>query len=98
MKTEVYQDAKGVYRWKSNDQVPPFEAHEYGARGFFEMPGFDYKKQREAREADTTTFLAEYRERMKNYVPSGEEMFEMRAAFGPGEEVVNVITGQRFRT
>lgn len=27
-----------------------------------------------------------------------EELFEMRAAFGPGVEVVNVLTGERTRT
>jgi hypothetical protein len=30
--------------------------------------------------------------------PSGEEAFEMRAAFGPGVEVVDVFTGRRHRT
>lgn len=42
--------------------------------------------------------LAEYAEARKNHVPSAEEMFEMRAAFGEGAEVVDVITGQVFHT
>lgn len=29
---------------------------------------------------------------------SAEQAFEMRAAFGPGEQVVNILTGRRFRT
>jgi hypothetical protein len=33
----------------------------------------------------------------KNYKgPSQEDMFEMRAAFGPGAQVVNVLTGHRY--
>lgn len=41
--------------------------------------------------------LAEYRKRMEGHVYSDEEMFEMRAAFGPGAEVVNVLTGKRIK-
>jgi hypothetical protein len=29
---------------------------------------------------------------------SAESMFEMRAAFGPGATVINVLTGQKYRT
>ena len=50
-----------------------------------------------AREKHTIETLTEYAEHMKNYVPSDEELFEMRAAFGEGETVVNVITGQRIK-
>jgi len=33
----------------------------------------------------------------KNYKgPSQEDMFEMQAAFGPGAQVVNVLTGHRY--
>lgn len=32
------------------------------------------------------------------HVPDAEEMYEMRAAFGEGVEVVNIITGQVTRT
>lgn len=41
--------------------------------------------------------ISAYRERMKDYVPSAEEMFEMRAAFGEGTTAVNVVTGQRTK-
>jgi hypothetical protein len=30
--------------------------------------------------------------------PDPETAFEMRAAFGPGVQVVNVVTGRRYRT
>ena len=49
---------------------------------------------RAAREAETAAFLEEYR---KNYQgPTEEEKIEMRAAFGEGETVVDIITGERI--
>lgn len=42
----------------------------------------------------TRCVVAAYRKRMANHVHTEEELFEMRAAFGPGARVVNVITGQ----
>ena len=49
---------------------------------------------RAARQAETAAFLEEYR---KNYEgPTEEERAEMRAAFGEGETVVDIITGQRI--
>ena len=41
---------------------------------------------------------AEYHAARRNTPVSHEEAYEMRAAFGPGVEVVNVITGRKFRT
>ena len=41
--------------------------------------------------------IRQYKERMKNYVPSEEELFEMRAAFGEGVEVVDVLSGNKIR-
>lgn len=51
------------------------------------------KTQQEKDEA-----IERYIEARKNHVPSSEELFEMRAAFGPGAKVVDVITGQVFYT
>ncbi|MCH3997916.1 MAG: hypothetical protein LKF15_10565 [Lachnospiraceae bacterium] len=49
---------------------------------------------RAAREAETAAFLEEYR---KNYQgPTEEEKIEMRAAFGEGETVFDIITGKRI--
>lgn len=44
-----------------------------------------------------TKSIQEYKERMKNHVYSEEELFEMRAAFGEGVEVVDVISGNKIR-
>ena len=42
--------------------------------------------------------LSDYRKRQANAPVSHEQAAEMRAAFGPGRTVVNVITGRKFRT
>lgn len=41
--------------------------------------------------------LEEYRKKMENHHPDAEQMAEMRAAFGAGETVVNIITGQTIK-
>lgn len=41
--------------------------------------------------------LEEYRRRNANRKLDPEEAFEMRAAFGEGATVVDVITGQKFK-
>ena len=47
-----------------------------------------------AREDEVTRSLAEYR---RNARPaSAEELNEMRAAFGEGQTVVNILTGERY--
>jgi len=87
---EAYDD-DGVMHWRSNQRVIP--THVY-ADAFIRCP----HRQQAAYERQTEESLAAYREAMRDYEPSDEELFELRAAFGPGETVVNVITGQKIRT
>lgn len=89
---KAYKDEHGVYRWKSNDRVPFDDMLEC-----WNLDEETLQKCKDARDADNAAFFAEYRERMKDYEPSDEERFEMRAAFGEGAEVVNVITGKRIK-
>ena len=52
------------------------------------------RKMIAAREDEVTRSLAEYR---RNARPaSAEELHEMRAAFGEGQTVVNILTGERY--
>lgn len=87
----------GVIRWNSNGNVPPADlvliAESLGL-------AVDVDKSTKAREADLDVFFAQYREAQKNKTAEqrAEEEYEMRAAFGPGETVVNIITGERFTT
>ena len=56
---------------------------------------FSLEETNRAREAQNAAFLEDYR---KSYTgPGEEEKAEMRAAFGTGSTVVNVITGERIR-
>lgn len=85
----------GVVRWNSNGQVPPSDVIDHAVAGG--VPGIDVNACELARAADTRAFFAEYRRRQPA-VPSAEERAEARAAFGPGVEVVDAISGRRFRT
>ena len=53
-----------------------------------------------ARDIHTTAFLKEYTIAQKNRSAEQirEERFEALAAYGPGETVVNIITGERYTT
>ena len=54
----------------------------------------DAEATKAARAAEVERELAEYRASYKG--PSAEERAELRAAFGPGTKVVNVITGEEI--
>jgi hypothetical protein len=86
---EAYLAEDGAWRWSSNDAVVPLDAaDEYG------IP-VDPVRQEAQRQADLDVFLAEYR---RNHVPpSAEARAKMRAAFGEGTTVVDIITGERTR-
>ena len=53
-----------------------------------------------ARDIHTTAFLKEYRTAQLNRSAEQirEERFEALAAYGPGETVVNIITGEKYTT
>ena len=84
----------GIVKWKSNNRVPPDGILDIWKE--LNLP-FDFDKSVKTSEAQSRKILREYRESMKNHVPSGEELFEMRAAFGTGVTVVNAITGKKTR-
>jgi hypothetical protein len=89
-----YIEWNGVLRWKSNDRVPPADIVELAAHLLGQA--VNVANSTRARDKETTEFLAEYRRNYKG--PTAEERAEARAAHGPGVELVNVITGHRWRT
>lgn len=91
--TDATVDAGGVVRWNSNNQVPPKDVLELWQ--YVGKP-FGYEASLQVQEAETAAFLAEYRRHYKG--PSAEQIAEARAAHGPGVELVDVITGRKFRT
>lgn len=88
--TDTYEK-NGALFWKSNDAPVPMDCF---GDAFVEAPA----EQARACEEDTKAFVKEYRRTRSNGKISAEQRFEMRAEFGPGETVVDVITGQKFRT
>ena len=60
----------------------------------YETNEVDEEATKAAREEEVSRSLAEYR---RNARPSSqEELDEMRAAFGEGQTVVNILTGERY--
>lgn len=88
---------EGIVRWNSNNQVPPDEVLQT-----WESAGkaFDITKSLAARDDDLNDFLETYRIAQANRSPEqiAEERAMARAAFGPGEKVVNALTGEEYVT
>lgn len=97
---DAYTDANGVVRWKSNDNVPPADILENAG-----LPESTVALSTHARDIETEDVLAEYIKQQEAFWTEpqyaearAEQLAEMRAAFGPGQEVVNVFTGRKYRT
>ena len=89
---EIRTNIGGGAFWNSNGNYLPEECAEILSHTDFP---FSIEETRRAREAQTAAFLESYARNYKG--PSEEEKAEMRAAFGAGTTVVNVITGARTR-
>ena len=81
-------DSNGAIRWKSNGSYLMDDFCE-----MLEYAGYQFSRKATAksRNIQVKKCLKDYR--MNYNGPSVEELAEMRAAFGTGETVVNVITG-----
>jgi hypothetical protein len=86
------EDGGRTWKWESNSAFCPLDACQR-----FGIPA-NLSAQRTALDAETKAFVAAYRKARAGRRPSAEERHEMRAAFGPGVIVVNVLTGRRTRT
>jgi hypothetical protein len=85
----------GVWVWISNGRVPPADAiKDYGID---KLPNFDKARHDQVRDQQTAEFLDSYRKKMESWEPSAEEMYEMRAAYGKGATVINLITGRKYK-
>ena len=89
----AYVDAQGIMRWRSNESVPPADCLMAALdMGLITLPQHNHSV--EVGKAETRKVIEAYRAAQPAQ-PSDEELYEMRAAFGRGEVVVNVITGRR---
>lgn len=89
----AYSEDEGkTWRWEANGHYCPLDACEE-----YQIP-CNIQAQQQAIDHQIDEFVKSYRERMKDYQPTPEEQYEMEAAFGPDCTVVDIITGQQFRT
>ena len=91
---EIFFGADGVVRWKGNNRVMPKDCREILSHTAY-RDLFNEDASRAAEEAETAAFLESYRKSYRG--PDEEEKAEMRAAFGSGTTVCNIITGERIR-
>ena len=89
---EIRTNINGGAFWNSNGNYLPADCAEILSHTDF---AFSLEETNRARKAQNEAFLENYRRNYKG--PGEEEKAEMRAAFGTGTTVVNVITGQRTR-
>jgi hypothetical protein len=82
-----------VVRWNSNDRIP-FEDMLQNFEDAGWIDGQMYSNSVDQRKVEDRIAIEAYRKNYKG--PSDEELFEMRAAFGPGAKVVNVLTGHTY--
>lgn len=89
-KGELYVDDNGVLR----NVIHRVAVEEVCEKVAYLGIAYNHIATIEARDEENRKSIAEYREAMKNYEPSEEELYEMRAAFGAGETVVDIFTGK----
>lgn len=90
---EILKEEDGAVKWKRSGNYLPEDCVEKLSYTHFQFSPEATKKKRDAQ---TERSLEAYRESMRNHQYSDEELFEMRAAFGEGTTVVDVITGQEI--
>ena len=87
----------GVVYWKSNDRSP-FEdmLTDFMEAGFISQENVDLTV--EAKSSQDKAAIADYIKAQANRTEEqiAEERFEARAAFGPGEKITNIFTGETF--
>ena len=95
-KHDHYTDANGVIRWASNNQVPPID--------ILELAFVDGKISEQTLQTSLATKFEEDNKAIANYIRSrkqngysSEELFEIGAAFGNDETVVDIFTGEIIR-
>ena len=92
-KGEIYVDSNGVLR----NVIHRVAVSEVCEKVAYLGISYNHNATEKARDEENRKSIAEYREAMKNYEPSEEELYEMRAAFGEGETVVNILTGATIK-
>jgi hypothetical protein len=90
---ETNSNTGPVVRWNSNDRIPFADM----LQNFVDAGWITKQEQNNSlaqRVEEDRIAIEAYRKNYKG--PSEEELFEMKAAFGAGAEVVNVFTGHKY--
>lgn len=87
---ETYQTDGALY-WKSNNQPVPMDTFRDAG---LEPPAGQARAAKERAEAT----IEAYRQAMRGYQPSEQERAEWANQLGANARVVNVLTGQIFKT
>ena len=88
---EIRTNIGGGAFWNSNGNYLPSDCAEI--LSYTDFP-FSLEETNRARKEQTAAFLEDYRKR--SHTPSEEKKAEMRAAFGRGTTVVDVLSGQKI--
>jgi len=88
-----YTIDNGIARWTSNNNVPFADMI---AAMIIIGEDLNAEACEEARQADNARFIEQYIKGQASRTEEqlAEEAYEARAAFGPGEKLVNIITGE----
>ena len=89
---EIRTSINGGAFWNSNGHYLPLECAE--VLSFTDFP-FSLEETNRAREEQEKLFLERYKATHKE--ATLEERHQMRAAFGTGQTIVNIFTGERIR-
>ncbi len=92
----LYRKADGALRWISSDAVVPADIMELWHHAGV-VTAEELETCKRIRTKEDAASIARYRRRQRNRKPSGEELYEMRAAFGEGATVVDVFSGRRTK-
>ena len=93
----AYLDRKCIVRWKSNDRIPFADMlHTFVIARLITQEVADDSEV--LRQEEESVYIARYIEARNNRTPEqvAEERAEARAAFGPDETIVDVMTGETW--
>jgi len=94
---DAYVDAAGIIRWTSNCRIPfPDMLMDFLSAGL--ATADSVASSITQRRIEDEASLKDYVKRNRGRKLSSEEQSEMTAAFGPGQSVVNVLTGVVYQT
>ena len=88
---------KGALCWLIGEEFRVLSPRLCQELALTDRPGYDAAIQQARYEAYVAKSIEAYRQRRKGREYTPEELFEMRAAFGPGATVVDVLTGKRTK-